>query len=164
MHVALICAAAGQSVIQLMVMGFVVASACLGDWRFPCWFAVVDYDAIRAQAHSLRISKVEEVRGLVSKLQKAQRAAEHALDLCDPADYTACVLATMVELWWQASQEMRLEDSSLWSYATTKRQGPMARCSSDFDLSVGRHTVGVLRPCGNVGPAIWMPAVWMTCR
>ena len=43
--------------------------------------AVVDYDAVRAKAHTLRESKVEEVKQLVAKLQKAQHAAEDALDL-----------------------------------------------------------------------------------
>ena len=51
-------------------------------WHGQC-IAGVDYDAVRGQALRLRTAKIEEVKGLVSKLQKAQRAAEDALDLCD---------------------------------------------------------------------------------
>ena len=42
--------------------------------------AVVDYDALRKEAASVFEDKIVEVRGLVAKLQKTQRAAEQVLD------------------------------------------------------------------------------------
>ena len=54
----------------------------------------MDYTALRAQATSMRNSKITEVRGLVSKLQKAQQAAEDALDLYGYAEHApGCDLA-----------------------------------------------------------------------
>merc|ERR1712032_983434 len=50
----------------------------------PAWnycAPVVDYDAMRAEAKDVFDLKVGEVRGLVARLQKTQRAAEQALDL-----------------------------------------------------------------------------------
>ena len=49
----------------------------------PLTFAasVPDYDAIRAEAKSLRTTKIGEVKGLILKLQKAQQAAEDAMGL-----------------------------------------------------------------------------------
>merc|ERR1740123_1320931 len=50
----------------------------------PAWnycAPVVDYDAMRAEAKDVFESKIGEVRGLVARLQKTQRAAEQALDL-----------------------------------------------------------------------------------
>ena len=49
----------------------------------PLTFAasVPDYDAIRAEAKSLRTTNIGEVKGLILKLQKAQQAAEDALGL-----------------------------------------------------------------------------------
>ena len=44
--------------------------------------AVVDYDVVRADAARAAEEKVGVVRGLVSKLGKAQRAAEATLDMC----------------------------------------------------------------------------------
>ena len=77
-------------------------------WHLRC-IAGADYEAIRAQAHRLRVDKVEEVRGLVSKLQKAQRAAEDALDLCDGISNMTCAcgfLPVMSKLDCQVSSEM----------------------------------------------------------
>lgn len=42
---------------------------------------VVDYDTLRKKASAGLSAKVDEVRGLVSKLGKAQKAAEIALDM-----------------------------------------------------------------------------------
>ena len=42
---------------------------------------VVDYDALRVAANEVLEGKVGEIRGYVTKLQKAQRAAEEALDM-----------------------------------------------------------------------------------
>ena len=47
-----------------------------------CVMAVVDYDVVRADAARAAEEKVGVVRGLVSKLGKAQRAAEATLDMC----------------------------------------------------------------------------------
>ena len=44
--------------------------------------AAVDYEALRLQARSVFASKIEEVRGSIGRMQKAQRAAEQALDMC----------------------------------------------------------------------------------
>ena len=44
--------------------------------------AAVDYEALRLQARSVFDSKIEEVRGSIGSMQKAQRAAEQALDMC----------------------------------------------------------------------------------
>ena len=41
---------------------------------------VVDYDAVRKETAGAFEEKIVEVRGLVAKLQKTQRAAEQALD------------------------------------------------------------------------------------
>ena len=41
---------------------------------------VVDYDAVRKETAAVFEEKVTEVRGLVGKLQKTQRAVEQALD------------------------------------------------------------------------------------
>ena len=41
---------------------------------------VVDYDAVRKETASAFDEKIVEVRGLVAKLQKTQRAAEQTLD------------------------------------------------------------------------------------
>ena len=43
--------------------------------------AAVDYEALRVEARSLFASKIEEVRGSIVSMQKAQRAAEQALDM-----------------------------------------------------------------------------------
>lgn len=54
----------------------------------------MDYAVLRAQAASMRTSKITEVRKLVSKLQKAQQAAEDALDLYGYTEHDAgCALA-----------------------------------------------------------------------
>ena len=42
---------------------------------------MVDYDAVRAETAALFDNKIAEVKGYVSKLQKAQHAAESALDM-----------------------------------------------------------------------------------
>ena len=44
--------------------------------------AVADYDAMRKNMAAIFDKKVEEVRGLVTKLQKTQRAAEQTLEKC----------------------------------------------------------------------------------
>ena len=44
--------------------------------------AAVDYEALRVEARNLFASKIEEVRGSIATMQKAQRAAEQALDMC----------------------------------------------------------------------------------
>ena len=46
----------------------------------PLHPTVVDYDAVRKETASAFEEKIVEVRGLVAKLQKTQRAAEQALD------------------------------------------------------------------------------------
>ena len=43
--------------------------------------AVVNYDALRAEAKQSFAAQIGVVRGYVGKLQKAQRAAEKALDM-----------------------------------------------------------------------------------
>lgn len=54
--------------------------------RLPALFvarlAAADYEALRLQANSMFASKIEEVRGSIAAMQKAQRAAEQALDMC----------------------------------------------------------------------------------
>ena len=45
-------------------------------------FAVVSYDALRASAKTSLAEQASLARTYVSKLQKAQRAAEKALDMC----------------------------------------------------------------------------------
>ena len=55
------------------------ATSGLSPWNYCT--QVVDYDAFRVAARGVLESKVGEVRGYVSKLQKAQRAAEEALDM-----------------------------------------------------------------------------------
>ena len=42
---------------------------------------VVDYDAARAETAALFDGKIGEVKGYISKLQKAEHAAESALDM-----------------------------------------------------------------------------------
>ena len=59
------------------------------DKRNACCFVlllcfsvpVVDYDAVRAELKGAFAAKVDEVRSVLSRLQKAQRAAEQALDM-----------------------------------------------------------------------------------
>ena len=53
-----------------------------GAIRFMARLAAVDYEALRLQARSVFASKIEEVRGSIGRMQKAQRAAEQALDMC----------------------------------------------------------------------------------
>ena len=43
---------------------------------------VVDYDALRKNTAAVFDAKAQEVRGLVEKLQKTQRAAEQTLEEC----------------------------------------------------------------------------------
>ena len=43
---------------------------------------VVDYDALRKNTAAVFDAKAQEVRGLVEKLQKTQRAAEQTLEKC----------------------------------------------------------------------------------
>ena len=54
-----------------------------------CWGVVVrqvvNYDVLRATAKDSFADEIGEVRGYVSKLQKAQRAGEQALDMYDSA-------------------------------------------------------------------------------
>ena len=54
-------------------------SAGGSSWNYCA--AAVDYDALRKEAASGLNAKVADVRGFVSKLGKAQRAAEIALDM-----------------------------------------------------------------------------------
>lgn len=49
---------------------------------FMARLAAADYEALRLQARGVFASKIEEVRGSISSMQKAQRAAEQALDMC----------------------------------------------------------------------------------
>ena len=42
---------------------------------------MVDYDVVRAELKHVFVEKVDEVRSAIAKLQKAQRAAEQALDM-----------------------------------------------------------------------------------
>lgn len=49
---------------------------------------VVDYDALRKNTATVFDAKVQEVRGLVDKLQKTQRAAEKTLEKC--ASFSFC--------------------------------------------------------------------------
>ena len=51
--------------------------------------AAVDYEALRVEARNLFASKIEEVRGSIATMQKAQRAAEQALDMSFQLSY-AC--------------------------------------------------------------------------
>ena len=57
--------------------------------HFQCLFfpfrlmrTVPDYDAVRKEVAGIMEDKTSEVRGLVAKLHKTQRAAEEALDKC----------------------------------------------------------------------------------
>ena len=45
-----------------------------------CFATVVDYDALRKTTAAAFDVKVQEVKGLVEKLQKTQRAAEQTLE------------------------------------------------------------------------------------
>ena len=54
-----------------------------------CAAPIIDYDSMRQRAKSMRISKITEVRQLISKLQKAQHAGEDALDLYSFAEHDA---------------------------------------------------------------------------
>ena len=45
-----------------------------------CTAPVVDYDAMRKSMAAIFDEKIVEVRGLVTKLQKTQRAAEQTLE------------------------------------------------------------------------------------
>ena len=47
-----------------------------------CFATVVDYDALRKSTAAVFDVKVQEVKGLVAKLQKTQRAAEQTLEKC----------------------------------------------------------------------------------
>jgi len=47
-----------------------------------CLSTVVDYDALRKSTAAAFDVKVQEVKGLVEKLQKTQRAAEQTLEKC----------------------------------------------------------------------------------
>ena len=53
--------------------------------------AAVDYEALRVEARNLFASKIEEVRGSIATMQKAQRAAEQALDMSFQLSYAAFV-------------------------------------------------------------------------
>ena len=44
------------------------------------FFSVVDYDAMRKSMATVFDGKIQEVRSLVTKLQKTQRAAEQTLE------------------------------------------------------------------------------------
>ena len=54
-----------------------------------CVAPTTDYDSLKQQAESMRTSKITEVRQLISKLQKAQRAGEDALDMYVFAEHDA---------------------------------------------------------------------------
>ena len=58
--------------------------------------AVTDYDAMRKNMAATFDGKVAEVRGLVAKLQKTQRAAEQTLEkyACEYASCSQDVLTT----------------------------------------------------------------------
>ena len=45
--------------------------------------AVIDYDALRVEVKHVFVEKIDEVRFALSRLQKAQRAAEQTLDMCE---------------------------------------------------------------------------------
>ena len=45
-----------------------------------CFTTVVDYDALRKSTAAVFDVKIQEVKGLVEKLQKTQRAAEQTLE------------------------------------------------------------------------------------
>merc|ERR1712032_1764824 len=62
--------------VETQVLG---ASGDAPAWNYCA--PVIDYDAMRAEAKAVFDSKLGEVRGLVVRLQKTQRAAEQALDL-----------------------------------------------------------------------------------
>ena len=47
-----------------------------------CFATVVDYDALRKSTAAVFDVKIQEVKGLVEKLQKTQRAAEQTLEKC----------------------------------------------------------------------------------
>ena len=56
----------------------------------------IDYDSIRAEAAGLFADKVKDVRAYVTRLQKAQRAAEQELDRC----HASRVLILLDRLCW----------------------------------------------------------------
>ena len=58
-----------------------IALEILHDPLFAFSAPVADYDAARADAKHSFASSVDDVRGLVAKMQKAQRAAEQSLDM-----------------------------------------------------------------------------------
>ena len=60
--------------------GFAGRVATLRCQCLPMHPTVVDYDAVRKETASAFEEKIVEVRGLVAKLQKTQRAAEQTLD------------------------------------------------------------------------------------
>ena len=62
------------------IIGFPCCAATPRCQWLPLHPTVVDYDAVRKETASAFEEKIVEVRGLVSKLQKTQRAAEQALD------------------------------------------------------------------------------------
>lgn len=64
-----------------------VCCACAG---MDCVVAVVDYAAERAVADRDLTAAVRLVRAYVSKLQKAQLAAEQALAMCDWCGHSRC--------------------------------------------------------------------------
>ena len=55
---------------------------CKTKYLIVCFSTVVDYDALRKSTAAAFDVKVQEVKGLVEKLQKTQRAAEQTLEKC----------------------------------------------------------------------------------
>ena len=51
--------------------------------------SVVDYDVMRKSMATVFDGKIQEVRSLVSKLQKTQRAAEQTLEKYDSHSYAS---------------------------------------------------------------------------
>ena len=61
------------------IIGFSCCAATPRCQWLPLHPTVVDYDVVRKETASAFEEKILEVRGLVAKLQKTQRAAEQAL-------------------------------------------------------------------------------------
>ena len=59
-----------------------MASGFLRACSLSALFAVLEYDALRKEVGAIFADKTDEVRDVVGKLHKTQRAAEETLDKC----------------------------------------------------------------------------------
>ena len=61
-------------------------------------FSVVDYDVMRKSMATVFDGKIQEVRSLVSKLQKTQRAAEQTLEKYDLNSRTSLGWSALIDI------------------------------------------------------------------